>query len=202
MRRRSWGYNNRAGFGSLGYQIETTGGISVLYTWNKDEHVYKVAKSIRPQRNNCNSLLWRCKANQNRTSIRGRVLLRWIQANAEQIRKSRREGRCLYWSYNPSTKQFYTNCLFWWYDFPAWASFFCSSLDQEWPRWNTSGNSLPTLGWRNRQPLQDCHSCWLVRTHGRMFMSAYYPWGCIRYNHISFSTVLSIVLWLMEVKQR
>ena len=49
MRHRSWGYNNRGGFGSLGYRINTTGGISILYTWNKEHLLFRslVAKNQR-----------------------------------------------------------------------------------------------------------------------------------------------------------
>lgn len=189
MRRRSWGYNNRAGFTSLGYQIQTTGGISVLYTWNKDEHVYG----------------WRNQQNHKETSVIpffGNIKPIRIEPVFEArfpyeefkrlLNKSGRalgKGGALYWSYNPSTKKFYTIGAYsdgtvslpgHHTSVPVWTK---NGLDEI-----TSG-TIPYRPWGDAivNRYKDATHVGVGRdSYDRMFMSVYYPWGCIRYNHISF----------------
>jgi len=187
LRRRRWGYNNRTGFASLGYQIQTQGGIDILYAWNKDEHVF----GWRTQHSNTTVIPFFGGEKPTRIEpiFEARFPYDEFKRMLNRAGRAQGKGGALYWSYNPSAKQFYVIGAY------SDGTTSLEGSNYSVPIWTKNGLDEITSGTIPYRPFGEAivnrykaasHVGIGKDSYGRMYISAYYDWGYIRYNHISF----------------
>jgi hypothetical protein len=189
LRRRRWNYNNRSNFGTLGYSIQTTGGISISYSWNKDEHVYGWNKNPGHTQTSVIPFFGTSKPTRIKSVFEAKFPYETFKRMLNSAGRKKDSGGALYWSYNPKTKKLYTigahadgtvskegkN-----YSVPVWTDSSVTSLVSGTIPYRPFGDAIV-----NRFK-QATHAGVGIDTHGRQYMCIYYPWGHIRYNHITF----------------
>ena len=189
MQRRRWSYNNRSGFNSLGYQISTTGGIEVRYTWSKDEHVYGFANghntsSVIPFFGSSHPIRIKPK-------FEAKIAYADFKRMLNQSGRKKNSGGALYWAYSVEKQRFYA--------VGAHSNGKISKEGRNYPAECWSDNSIVTELIAGTVPYRPFGEAVVNRykdaTHagvgidaiGRQYLVLYYPWGHLRFNHITFA---------------
>ena len=189
LRRRRWNYNNRSNFGTLGYTVQTTGGISIQYSWNKDEHVYGWNKSEGHNQTSVIPFFGTEKPTRIKSVFEAKFSYEAFKKMLNKAGRKKDAGGALYWSYNPATKKMYT--------IGAHADGTVSKEGRNYsvPVWTDSSVTKLVAGTIPYRPFGDAivnrfksatHAGVGMDTYGRQYICIYYPWGHIRYNHITF----------------
>ena len=189
LRRRRWSYNNRSNFATLGYTVQTTGGISIQYSWNKDEHVYGWNKSDPHASTSVIPFFGTEKPTRIKSVFEAKFPYEAFKKMLNQAGRKKDAGGALYWSYNPVTKKMYTVGAH------ADGTISKEGRNHSVPVWTDSSVTELVAGTIPYRPFGDAivnrfknatHAGVGMDTHGRQYMCVYYPWGHIRYNHITF----------------
>lgn len=190
LRRRRWNYNNRSNFNTLGYSVQTTGGISISYSWNKDEHVYGWnTTNVGHKQTAVIPFFGTAKPTRIKPVFEAKFPYESFKKMLNRAGRKKDAGGALYWSFNPKTKKMYTigahadgtvskegkN-----YSVPVWTDSSVTGLVSGTIPYRPFGDSIV-----NRYK-QATHAGVGIDTYGRQYICIYYPWGYIRYNHITF----------------
>ena len=190
LRNRRWSYNNRSNYESLGFQMETTGGLSIQYGWSKDEHVYGWSDSNK-RHSTTTVIPFFGTEKPTRVEPVFEATFTWdaFKTILNRAGRAKDRGGALYWAYNPETKKFYS--------IGAYSDGTVSKEGQnhQVPVWSSkavTGLVAGTIPYRpfgeavvNRY--KDCTRAGVgIDALGRQYICLYYPWGHIRYNHITF----------------
>jgi hypothetical protein len=183
-------YNNRSHFTSLGFNINCNQGIQIQYSWNKNEHVYGWNNNAGHARTTVIPFFGTEKPTRIKPVFETKFPYDTFKKMLNSSGRAKDSGGALYWSYNPKTKKMYT--------VGAYAD---GEISKEGRTYNTSAwvhNSVTKLiaGTIPYRPFGEAivnryktatHAGFGMDAHGRQYICIYYPWGHIRYNHITFS---------------
>ena len=191
LNRRRWGFNNRSHLGTMGYSVQTTGGIAIQYSWNKNEHVYGWNdKTTNHKQTSVIPFFGSVKPTRIKPVFEAKFPYDTFKTMLNRAGRKKNSGGALYWSYNTKNKKLYA--------IGAYADGTISNEGRHYgvPVWvdpSVEGLVSGTIPYRpfgeaivNRYK-QATHAGFGIDEHGRQFMCIYYPWGHIRYNHITFN---------------
>tara|TARA_B100001939_G_scaffold309197_1_gene290377 strand:- start:529 stop:1839 length:1311 start_codon:yes stop_codon:yes gene_type:complete len=190
LTRRRWGFNNRGNMSTMGYTVQTTGGIQIHYSWQKDEHVYGWNDSLDTHnRTTVIPFFGTSKPTRIKPIFEARFPYDTFKTMLNRAGRKKDSGGALYWSYNPKTKKLYTIGAY------ADGKVSKEGRNHSAPVWVTPNVTELLSGTIPYRPFGDAivnryktatHAGFGIDEHGRQFMCVYYPWGHIRYNHITF----------------
>lgn len=190
IRRRQWSYNNRAGYDALGFRMELTGGIGIQYAWDKEEHVYGWSNHTGHSSTKVIPFFGTTHPTRIKPVFEAKFPLQTIKQMLNKAGRKSGAGGALYWAYNHKTKKFYS--------IGAYQDGTVSKEGQnsQVPVWidnSVEGVIGGTIPYRpfgetivNRYK-EATHAGVGIDDYGRQYVCIYYPWGYIRYNHVTFS---------------
>lgn len=191
LRRRGWSYNNRAGYDALGFRMQTTGGISIQYAWDKDEHVHGW-RNENPSHHATKVIPFfgATKPTRIKPIFEAKFPLQTFKQMLNKAGRKSGAGGALYWAYNHQSKKFYSIGA---YEDGTISKEGQNSQVPVWIDNSVEGIVGGTIPYRpfgetivNRYK-EASHAGVGIDDLGRQYICVYYPWGHIRYNHITFN---------------
>ena len=189
IRRRQWSYNNRGNFDSFGFRIETTGGISIQYAWSKDEHVYGWNDGVSHRMTKVIPFFGTDAPTRIKPVFEAKFSWSVFKQMLNRAGRAKDKGGALYWAYNPETRKLYS--------IGAYQDGTISKEGQchQVPVWTNNSVEGLVAGTIPYRPFGEAivnrykdasHAGVGMDALGRQYICVYYPWGYIRYNHITF----------------